>query len=64
MLPVLLPGGAEENLVGREDVGRAVWERYEVGLKRWEEEEKALIEREEKMQKEKGEVSEDVDEKR
>lgn len=37
---VLLPADAEERLVGREDVGRAVWEFFEAEAKKWEDEEK------------------------
>jgi len=37
----MLPAGAQENLVERDDIGRAVWEYFETGLKTWEEEEKA-----------------------
>lgn len=37
---IVLPAGAEQNLVGREDVGRAVWEALESEVKTWEEEEK------------------------
>lgn len=43
--PVTLPAGAQENLVEREDVGRAVWEYFEAGLQKWEEEEKAQLEK-------------------
>jgi len=41
----MLPAGAQENLVERDDVGRAVWEYFEAGLKMWEEEEKAQLEK-------------------
>ena len=41
----MLPAGAQENLVERDDVGRAVWEYFEAGLKTWEEEEKARLEK-------------------
>lgn len=53
LLPVLLPAGAEENLVGREDIGRAVWESFEEGVKEWEKEENYLIEKAKEAEKEK-----------
>ena len=36
---VRLPGGAEEAIMDSEGIGRAVWEYFEAGIKRWEEEE-------------------------
>ena len=35
---VILPAGAQDNLVESEGVGGAVWELFEAGLKKWEEE--------------------------
>lgn len=54
-LLVLLPAGAEDTLVGREDVGRAVWEFFEAEAKKWEEEEKEQKEKEkEELKSEEG----------
>jgi len=36
---VALPGRSEREILEREDVGRAVWEYLEEGVKRWEEDE-------------------------
>ncbi len=36
---VRLPGGAEGTIMDSEGIGRAVWEYFEAGIKRWEEEE-------------------------
>lgn len=40
---VVLPGRGEPEILEREDVGRAVWEYLEAGVKRWEEEEVKLL---------------------